>query len=64
MSDLAPASKAKGPTYDPQSMTMSHDSVFSQVAPGLVSSGSLAHKWGSPEDHTRLSAPPDKLSGD
>lgn len=64
MSDLAPASKAKGPTYDPQSMTMSHDSVFSQVAPGSASSGNLAHKWAPGLDHTRLSAPPDKLQGE
>ncbi len=65
MKELKPASKAKGINYDPQSETMSHDSVFSSVASGVTDSGSLKHKWtGGNTDHTRLSEPPQNLSGD
>lgn len=61
---MEPANKAKGPNYNPQSDTMSHDSVFSELAPGSANSGLLAHKWGAASDHTRLSAPPTGLKGD
>lgn len=64
MNNLKPASKNAVLGYDPTSETMQHDSVFSQVAPGSASSGNLAHKWAPGLDHTRLSAPPDKLQGE
>lgn len=65
MSDLKPASR--GPIdlrYDPTSMEMKHDSVFKEVAPGIASSGNLAHKWYPEGDHTCLSQPPSNLKGD
>jgi hypothetical protein len=55
---MGPASKGKGPTYDPQGSGQDHDSIFREVAPGAASSGSLKYKWGAPEAHTKLSAPP------
>lgn len=64
MEELKPASRAKGPTYDPTSMTMSQDSVFAEVAPGSANSGNLAHKWGASTDHTDKKAPPTGLKGD
>ena len=66
MSDLKP--EAKGTPidlrYDPGSMTMSHDSVFKDLCPGVADSGSLKHKWGEPKSHMDLSAPPSGLKGD
>jgi len=64
MSDLKPASKGMQETYDPQGSAMSFDSVFSSVAPGVASSGTLAHKWGASGDHSASSAPPSNLKGD
>lgn len=67
MDELKPQSKGTPDVdlrYDPTSETMRHDSVFSSVAPGVVSSGNLAHKWGATDDHTVLSAPPSGLKGD
>lgn len=65
MSDLKPASK--GPIdlrYDPQANTMKFDSVFKEIAPGIATSGTLAHKWGPTSDHVVLSEPPENLKGD
>jgi hypothetical protein len=66
MDELKP--EAKGTPidlhYDPQADSMRHDSVFAEHSPGIVTSGNLAHKWGAPEAHTRLSAPPSGLRGD
>lgn len=61
---MGPANKGQGPTYDPTSETMRHDSVFSEVAPGVANSGNLAHKWGAEKDHMDLEAPPSGLKGE
>ena len=42
----------------------SHDSVFSNVAPGVVNSGVLKHKWGASGDHSATTAPPSGLKGE
>lgn len=67
MDDLKPSSKGSPDVdlrYDPTSETMSHDSVFSSVAGGVVNSGNLANKWAPDGDHTQRSAPPDDLEGE
>lgn len=67
MEELKPASKGTPDVdlrYDPQGSGMDHSAVFRSVAPGAATSGNLKHKWGSPEDHTRLSAPPSGLKGE
>jgi hypothetical protein len=46
------------------SMEMKFDSVFKEVAPGVATSGILAHKWGPSSDHVQLSEPPSNLEGD
>lgn len=51
-------------SYDPQADTMVHDSVFSELAPGIVSSGNLAHKWDVPGDHSNGEEPASGLKGD
>ena len=61
---MVPASKGKGPTYDPQADAMVHDSVFKELVPGASSSGLLKYKWGTPEGHTKLSAPPSGLKSE
>ena len=50
--------------YDPGSMEMQHDPYFADIAPGVVSSGDLAHKWSIDGDHTYREEPPNNLSGD
>ena len=67
MEELKPQSKGKPDVnlrYDPSSETMRHDSVFSEVAPGVVDSGLLKHKWGGEGEHIQLSNPPSELRGD
>ena len=64
MDKLKPASKGMGPTYDPQSETMHHDSVFKEVAPAAANSGNLAHQWYPDGDHSCSEAPPTGLRGD
>ncbi len=61
---MEPANRAKGVTYDPTAETMRHDSVFSALAPGIVTSGSLAHKFYVPGDHTTTGEHPSGLKGD
>lgn len=50
--------------YDPQSMEMSHDSVFAELAPGVANSGSLAHKWSVEGDHSNSTEPSGTMKGD
>ena len=67
MDELKPQSKGNPDAdlrYDPASETMRHDSIFSEVAPGIVTSGNLAHKWSCGTDHSDSSAPPTGLKGD
>jgi hypothetical protein len=64
MSELKPANKGMGPTYDPQGSGMDHDSIFREVATGPATSGNLKYKWGGPTAHTKLSAPPTGLKGE
>lgn len=61
---MGPANKAKGVTYDPTAETMRHDSVFREVAPGIVTSGNLAYKFKVPGDHTTTGEHPNGLKGD
>ena len=51
--------------YDPQGSGIgSVDEVFSKVAPGIATSGNLAHKWDVPGNHSNSSEPPSGLKGD
>jgi hypothetical protein len=50
--------------YDPQATEMVHDSAFSDFAPGVVSSGNLAHKWNVEGDHSNGEEPSTGLKGD
>jgi hypothetical protein len=61
---MDPASKAKGPTYDPQGSGEGHDPLFASLAPGVANSGNLKHKWSVSGDHTDSSEPPTGLKGD
>lgn len=64
MAKLEPASRAKGPTYDPQGSGMDHDSLFRSLCPGVAGSGNLAHKWNVAGDHWAPQEPPANLRGD
>ena len=46
--------------YDPQGEATGQDIE----APGIKTSGNLAHKWGPSGDHTASSEPPTGLKGD
>lgn len=50
--------------YDPQATEMVHDSAFSEYAPGIVTSGNLAHKWDVPGNHSNGEEPPTGMKGD
>jgi len=43
---------------------MKHDSFFSAVAPGVVKSGNLAHKYGAEGDHSVSESMVEGLKGD
>jgi len=60
----AKAANAVDLGYDPQDMDMKHDSFFSAVAPGVVKSGNLAHKYGAEGDHSVSESMVEGLKGD
>jgi hypothetical protein len=64
MGPLKPASKGTQEAYDPQSMTMKHDSVFSELMPCIADSGNLDYKWTVEGDHSNSTEPPSELRGE
>ena len=53
--------KSTTQSYDPQGSGMDNDLP---EAPGIESSGNLAHKYDVPGDHSNSSEPPSGLKGD
>ena len=61
---MGPA-KSTDEAYDPQGSGIgSKDEVFSRVAPGIATSGNLAHKWTVPGNHAQPVEPPSGMKSE